>query len=155
MKTVLQFSAMIIAASLIGGVVLAAPKTRSSTCSAYDSDENVTQYSVQLAAAESGDFELEIQVFHPEIAASRIETIELSTGDAPEIEFLGEDCICGMEINGVDAGCAHIARYLAPLSRGILVAAKGAGLGMTFRLANGKVVDGPHIAASEVKRVLG
>jgi hypothetical protein len=106
-----------------------------------------------LEAADDA-FELQIQVFHPESAASRIETVTLSTGASPDVEFLGEDCICGMQINGVDAGCAHIAKYVAPIDRDTLLVAKDDGLSMTFQLANGVSVDGPRISASEVRRML-
>lgn len=169
----MRFNKISAAFALSSAVILASAcasnsATKSSTCSAYDTTRQSTEYSVRLIGPkhfvtterydEAGDspesFELQIQAIHPKTMASQIEKITLNNGFSPKFQMIDDNCICGMEVRNVKVDCTHITTYTAEIPRKTLDALMNNGLAMTFHLKNGHLVAGPKISAASVKEVL-
>lgn len=130
--------------------------SKSSTCAAFDTSREITDYSARLVAHDGGStrYEIQIQAVHAKGMASPIRKITLSDGSTPNFEMLDDNCICGMRINDVDVECTHITKYTADISRETLEMASDSGLAMTFLLDNGRIVAGPRFGAGEIRKTL-
>ncbi len=153
-KMLWRVCAAVLAASLISACAIG-PGTKSSTCSAYDSTRRSTEYSARIVAEDQGNqYELQIQAVHPITMASPIKKLSLNDGTHPQIRLLDDNCICGMQIDTVDVDCTHITTYIAVISEDTLIAVQKKGLAMTLILENGRLVAGPVIDASEIRKIL-
>lgn len=149
-----RFCGAVLAASFVSACT-SGLETKSSTCSAYDSTRRSTEYSARLVASDADNqYELQIQAVHPITMASPIQKISLNDGTHPEIRFLDDNCICGMQIDTVDVDCTHITTYSAIIPEQTLIAVKGKGLAMTFTLENGRIIAGPVVGADEIRKIL-
>ena len=130
--------------------------SKSSTCAAFDTSRDITDYSARLVANDGAreSYEIQIQAVHAKAMASPITKITLSDGTAPNLKMLDDSCICGMRINDVEVDCTHITNYAANITRETLEASKNTGLAMTFLLENGRIVAGPRFVPEEIKKAL-
>ncbi len=132
--------------------------SKSSTCAAFDTSRDVTDYSARLAVYDSGsaqeNFEIQIQAVHAKGMASPIKKITLSGGATPDFKMLEDNCVCGMRINDVEVECTHITTYTAEVVRETLQASVETGLAMTFLLDNGRIVAGPRFEPEEIRKAL-
>lgn len=142
--------------------------TKSSTCSAFDTTQQSTEYSARLVRPdrlratemydETGDssesYQLQIQAVHPKTMASPIRRISLNDGTTPALRLLDDNCVCGMQIRKADVECTHITTYHADISEQTLIAVQNKGLAMTFTLENGRIVAGPMIPSEEINKVM-
>ena len=129
--------------------------SNSSTCSAFDTSRDITDYSARLVALEGANYEIQIQAVHAKGMASPIKKITLGDGSAPTFEMLEDNCVCGMRINDVDVECTHITTYVAAITQEILEASADSGLAMTFLLENGRIIAGPLFGPEEIRKTLG
>ena len=84
--------------------------SKSSTCAAFDTSRDATDYSARLVGQDDGGFEIQIQAVHAKEMASPIKKITLSNGSTPKFKMLEDNCICGMRINDVEVECTHITK---------------------------------------------
>ena len=133
-------------------------RSKSSTCEAFDTSRDVTDYSARLVAHEDADvasrYEIELQAVHAKGMASPIRKITFSDGTTAPFKMLEDNCICGMRINDVEVECTHITTYSVTVAPETLEASTGAGLAMTFLLDNGRIVAGPRFESEEIKKIL-
>lgn len=130
--------------------------SKSSTCTAFDTSREITDYSARIVAHDGtrDRFDIQIQAVHAKEMASPIRNITLSDGSTPNFKMLDDNCVCGMRINDVDVECTHITKYSADISRESLEMASDSGLAMTFLLENGRIVAGPRFSAKEIRKTL-
>ena len=132
--------------------------SKSSTCEAFDTSRDVTDYSARLVAhieAEPADrYEIQLQAVHAKGMASPIRKITLNDGAIASFTLLEDNCICGMRINDVDVECTHITIYSVSVTQETLEAAADDGLAMTFLLDNGRIVAGPRFGPEEINKTL-
>lgn len=130
--------------------------SKSSTCTAFDTSRDITDYSARIVSHKGAreSFEIQIQAVHAKGMASPIAKISLSNGTAANFEMLDDKCICGMRINDVEVECTHITTYTVDVARETLEASAETGLAMTFHLENGRIVAGPHFGHEEIKKAL-
>lgn len=130
--------------------------SKSSTCAAFDTSRDITDYSARIVAHDSAreSYEIQVQAVHAKAMASPITKITLSDGTAPNFKMLDDNCICGMRINDVEVDCTHITNYVAKITRETLEASKNTGLAMTFVLENGHIVAGPRFGPEEIEKAL-
>lgn len=130
--------------------------SKSSTCEAFDTSRDVTDYSARLVAHHGAraSYEIQIQAMHAKRMASPIRKITLSDGSTPDFNMLKDNCICGMRINDVEVECTHITSYSVDVARETLEASVESGLAMTFLLDNGRIVAGPRFGPDEINETL-